>query len=1153
MPVKLTRRDIWKLAVTGVVIIVSLLIARRYFSRAFPEASIRFELSRGQAAQAGRRFLREQGLNPAGYRQATQFRYDDSAKTFLEREAGLAQAEKLLAGPLHLWRWQTRWFRPLSAEELRVAVTPAGKLAGFRHVLPNDAAGARLPPAAARRLAEAFLRRFLQLHPKELKFIGMLRQRRPRRTDTTFTWAARWPLAPGSRNADLQRASYRYEVTVAGDVVSRYREYLKIPQGWERRYQRLRSRNDTTALIADVFLLMLIAALLAVLVERLRRGDVHWRPALWIAAAGGTLTFLAQLNALPSAIFKYDTTQSWAVFLLLQVLSAALAGLGVGAFLALLAAGAEPLYRQRFPAQLFTGAYLTRRGFRTKSFFWSVTLGLALACFFFAYQTVFYLIANHFGAWAPADVPYSSLLNTRYPWVFIMLIGFWPAIFEEFTFRMLAIPLLGRWFGEWRPGRIPAERSPWRRGRLWAAVVCAAFIWGFAHANYPNQPFYIRGLEVGLGGVLLGWIMIRFGILTTVVWHYTVDAVYTAMLLLRAHNAYLRISGGVSALMAVLPLLVAAFAYWRRGGFEPEEGLRNADLGVAPPLPASPARPAEAPPAYSPILRKRWAWGAGIALLALTGWLLPKRPWPQTRYRATPAAAAARARSFLQQQGFSLDGYRVNVITAPAWSRRQRQWDAALNAIYQRHGLAAAQAAAARWGPELGWQTRFFKPLDAEQFWVWTDPAAARIAGYRHEVRDAAPGAALAPGPAEANIQAWLAGQGIQLEGMPLIRQQAKQRAARRDYNFGWQATPPAIAPAEARVTARLQGSQPGGFSSYLRLPQAEMRRREAWTAPRLLALALKILAGMLLAAWLIWLLYRAARGQGWPGTRARTEGTRRSRSRPLLMAAAASAGLILLASLDGVNSMLAQYPTALPWAAWLATIGISLLVIAGAIYFLTVIALAPLAVAAPQAQAVLRRSGWRSWGRDAAAASLLGLGWLAGWTSWLAWLERRFHAWSSVMPPSAPRVDAWIPGLSSLLAAPVYCVWLGAVAGTLAASLHWLWGRGRRGLACAALALAWGAIWPQAETWRGLAFGAITAAISLALVAMLAAYFLRGNCLAYFSLALSAMWLAAGWNFWQQPPARYRLAGGLLMAAAAWLLALWIIGSRRHPQAEPA
>jgi len=172
-------------------------------------------------------------------------------------------------------------------------------------------------------------------------------------------------------------------------------------------------------------------------------------------------------------------------------------------------------------------------------------------------------VAYRFGAWSPADVPYDNLLNTRFPWLFVLFFGFFPAVSEESLFRMFAIPFLHK-LVRYLP----------------VAVVLAAFIWGFGHAGYPQQPFYIRGVEVGIGGVALGFVMLRWGILPTLVWHYSLDAGYTALLLVRSHNLYFRLSGAASAGIVVLPLLVALVAYWWRGGFEPEGGLLNADEGA---------------------------------------------------------------------------------------------------------------------------------------------------------------------------------------------------------------------------------------------------------------------------------------------------------------------------------------------------------------------------------------------------------------------------------------------------------------------------------------------------------------------------------------------------------------------------------------------
>ena len=82
---------------------------------------------------------------------------------------------------------------------------------------------------------------------------------------------------------------------------------------------------------------------------------------------------------------------------------------------------------------------------------------------------------------------------------------------------------------------------------------------------------------MGIGGVALGLIMLRWGILPTLVWHYSVDAMYSAMLLLRSHSLYFRLSGRGQRGIFVLPVAGGAGGLLARGGFEPETGLLNGD------------------------------------------------------------------------------------------------------------------------------------------------------------------------------------------------------------------------------------------------------------------------------------------------------------------------------------------------------------------------------------------------------------------------------------------------------------------------------------------------------------------------------------------------------------------------------------------------
>src|SRR5439155_20615833 len=101
------------------------------------------------------------------------------------------------------------------------------------------------------------------------------------------------------------------------------------------------------------------------------------------------------------------------------------------------------------------------------------------------------------------------MINPAFPWIAVLFSGFFPSLSEEFLSRAFSIPFFVRLF----------------RSRL-AAIILAGFIWGFGHATYPNQPFYILGLAVAFAGVLLGFLFCRFVLLPLLICDYTVDPLH---------------------------------------------------------------------------------------------------------------------------------------------------------------------------------------------------------------------------------------------------------------------------------------------------------------------------------------------------------------------------------------------------------------------------------------------------------------------------------------------------------------------------------------------------------------------------------------------------------------------------------------------------
>src|SRR5262249_32160748 len=83
---RLTSSEKRALLLWILVAIVGAVFASKYFFRAFPEASVDFRVSRGEALRRAQEFVTSLGENASGYRSAIVFAVDDDAKTYLERE-----------------------------------------------------------------------------------------------------------------------------------------------------------------------------------------------------------------------------------------------------------------------------------------------------------------------------------------------------------------------------------------------------------------------------------------------------------------------------------------------------------------------------------------------------------------------------------------------------------------------------------------------------------------------------------------------------------------------------------------------------------------------------------------------------------------------------------------------------------------------------------------------------------------------------------------------------------------------------------------------------------------------------------------------------------------------------------------------------------
>ena len=816
---RLTSSDKKELLLWVLLGVVGAVFAQRYFFQAFPEASVDFKVSRSEALARAQKFVGSMGEDISGYQSAIVFDVDDNAKTYLEREVGLQQANLLMSTRLNIWYWDARFFRPGQEEEFYVRVSPAGEIVGYEHKIQEAQAGATLDRAAAETTAREFLRSKMRVDLSTWNFLSeeANSSKRPSRLDWSFTWEEH-----GFKAKD---APYRLRVTLQGDRAGSSEEFLQVPEAWQRSYAHLRSTNIFYNQVAILPYLLLMGSALWLGIQLTRSGQTSWGPAIKLGIVVAILLFFMQLNNWPLDRMSYDTNSTYGSFVFEEIAKALLFGVLSALTVVLPIPGAEPLYRSAQPDRLRLTRALTLRGLRSKEFFSSATVGLSLAAAHIGFIVAFYIVARHYGAWAPQDLNYENSVNTTFPWIAGVAIGMLAATSEEFLFRLFAIPFLKR-----------------LTGSSVIAVIVPAFCWSFLHSAYPNEPPYIRGLEVGLIGIVTGIVMLRWGILATLIWHYTVDASLVGLLLIRSNSLYFKISGVIVGAAALAPLIFAGVSYLSRGQFEPDEDLLNGAEPVGEITFAS--APVAAETATS-TRRYEALTPATMIFLAVCLVLGGVAAW---RFKTTSLGdylklsvdaktARARADEILRQRGLDPNTYKHATIFADVTDPVTNEF------LRQRVGIARLNEIYSKEVPGAVWQVRYFRDSQPEEYSIKLGPDGSELALHHRLAEDAA-GATLSKEEAVAKAEKYLREvKKLDLNQWSIVEANSDKRIHRTDHELAWQQRTPidsgstssndAVSHAFVRVKIAVLGDEVVDYrGSYYSKPEAreELEAKEGGT-----------------------------------------------------------------------------------------------------------------------------------------------------------------------------------------------------------------------------------------------------------------------------------------------------------------------------------
>jgi hypothetical protein len=630
--------------------------------------------------------------------------------------------------------------------------------------------------------------------------------------------------------------------------------------------------------------------------------------------------------------------------------------------------------------------------------------------------------------------------------------------------------------------------------------------------------------------------MMRFGIVPLLIWHYTVDALYTAMLLLRSGNNYYVVSGALASLVFAIPMLVSIALYVRNKGFVPDDDLSNETIPIRP-VPdraPEPERPSFTFPRI-PVTRGKLLACIVLAALAI-GAIALNRPsiddavdYRITKEDAKRIAAPVSPPSFAAMRTIAtpVEGFR-------SWERGSTReegggpgdFDTVAIDYLLRHGMPMQSLLGVMRTkiPTATWMVRDFAPQVKDEYFIEVDPRTSRVAGYHKYQDERRAGPRLEQPQALEIAQAAFARYGADVRAFDVKEALNFQQPNRRDWLFHFQERTPLAADAWRRITVRVAGAEVTQFTTTVKVPESVYR--EPTTFLNIIFKLLRIAGVLTILSLIVAGFVIALRRQRFPWQRA-------------LRWTLALAIIPLISIAARWELSLFEYNTSITWQTFVSSQAINNIRNAGLQLGMIFLAIAGLAAAYPEAFHLARRDSRARLGRSAAIAALIAISITVIFRVAEQTIALHFPSLTSVHGLNAPEFVALpFPGLLGILSTIVRTLGFCAVFGLFMLALRGFAARPWLPATIGTIAIFLAMLDDSAnlnETPLMLASAAASAALAFVVIR----YVLGTNILAYPLTIAVALLLGNGSDLLQNHRSDL-LANGIAEIVVAVALLIW-------------
>jgi hypothetical protein len=827
-----------------------------YFPKAFPVVTVDIAMDRQMAMEQADEIAQRFSLGPDDYRIAASYSLNSHVQNYVELEAGGADAfrDLLESGLYSPYTWQVRLFRELETNEALVRFTPKGEPWGFTETLSEDEPGAVVSADSARNIAEEAASDFWAVNLEAYHFVESSENMRPGgRLDHTFVYER--------LGEKIGEAEYRLRLGVSGDRLTELTHFVRIPEAFDRRYEELRSANNSLASAATIAVILLfgLAGCGFGLFYLLKQRYVIWKQPVLVSSIIAFLVMLTMLNSWPLQWMDYDTALSYQNHIMMQISVALLAFIGMAILFSIIFMAAESLTRKAFPNHIQFWKLWSSGAASSKQVLGLTSAAFLLVCFELSYVTgTYYLSSNFLGWWYPSSALYNpDVIAEYFPWLTALAISLQAAFWEEALFRAIPIAgavLIGKKYG---------------KTILWviAAFALQALLFGAVHADYPQLPFYARTVELILPSIIFGLVFYFAGLYPAILIHFWYNFVWFSLSVFAAATPGMIWNQLILIVIGLLPFWIILFQWIRVRalGEVPEEALNSAWEPVEQAGAETQQAEPETEPYENPVFTPTFFKAAAVAGIAgLTVWIFLtdfSKDAPPVEINRTEAIEIAE--NELNSLGIELDDHWQAFSRVYGGTNMQHRfvWKEGGEEVY--HELLGSYLILPSWMVRYA---TFEGEVEerAEEFRMYITRKDS-LEEFRHVLPEHRPGAGLDENEAR-SIADHAISENIRIdpEQLRFVSAESSSLPERTDWTIIYADTLSyPLDKGEARILVQIAGDEVTRMNRFIHVPEEWDRQyRDSRTIPDLLETSSQILVILLFLAGMVAAVIRWSKGR---------------------------------------------------------------------------------------------------------------------------------------------------------------------------------------------------------------------------------------------------------------------------------------------------